>query len=230
MSRRLVTLDDDVDSGTPLAATRVRELDATRLIAFLKAIELSTLTKRVAEAYRRRSQRGRGGPGAALRQAPRRHLRRPPGAARRRTPSAATGDSACRGRRSSPLAAADPPAMPAGRGAHAAANGHAASSRRRRGRRAGRHRRALRPRRIRDRHRLDRLDAWIAEAAAAGRVAIDTRDHRHRPDAGRALRHQPGAGPGPRLPTCRSPTTGEADLLGGGLLPGRSRQARRSPG
>ena len=50
MSRTLVTLHDDVESGTPLSATRMGDLDAGRLIAFLKAIELSTLTKRVAEA------------------------------------------------------------------------------------------------------------------------------------------------------------------------------------
>ena len=50
MSRALVTLHDDVDPGTPLAATRMHDLDAEKLVAFLKAIELSTLTKRVAEA------------------------------------------------------------------------------------------------------------------------------------------------------------------------------------
>jgi DNA polymerase-1 len=49
MSKRLVTLDCHVDVPTPLAATRVGELDAKRLIAFAKAIELITLTKRVGE-------------------------------------------------------------------------------------------------------------------------------------------------------------------------------------
>jgi len=49
MSKRLVTLDCHVEIETPLAATRVGELDAGKLIAFAKAIELITLTKRVAE-------------------------------------------------------------------------------------------------------------------------------------------------------------------------------------
>ncbi|WP_421725478.1 DNA polymerase I [Bauldia sp.] len=50
MSKQLVTLDRDVESDTPLAATRVGELDAERLIAFAKAMELTTLVKRVGEA------------------------------------------------------------------------------------------------------------------------------------------------------------------------------------
>ncbi|MEM7298239.1 MAG: hypothetical protein AAF391_08240, partial [Bacteroidota bacterium] len=45
MSKRLVTLDREVDSDTPLSATRVGELDPKRLIAFAKAMELTTLTK-----------------------------------------------------------------------------------------------------------------------------------------------------------------------------------------
>ncbi|HET7717444.1 MAG TPA: DNA polymerase I, partial [Bauldia sp.] len=49
MSKRLVTLDRHVEIDTPLAATRVGELDAKKLIAFAKAIELITLTKRVGE-------------------------------------------------------------------------------------------------------------------------------------------------------------------------------------
>ena len=50
MSRRLVTLDCHVACETPLAATRVGDFDAEKLIAFSKAMELTTLTKRVAEA------------------------------------------------------------------------------------------------------------------------------------------------------------------------------------
>ncbi|SDB50609.1 DNA polymerase I [Bauldia litoralis] len=50
MSKRLVTLDRHVDCETPLSATRVGDFDAARLIAFGKALELTTLVKRVAEA------------------------------------------------------------------------------------------------------------------------------------------------------------------------------------
>ncbi len=49
MSKKLVTLDCHVEIDTPLAGTRVGELDPKRLIAFSKAIELITLTKRVGQ-------------------------------------------------------------------------------------------------------------------------------------------------------------------------------------
>ena len=50
LSKRLVTLDCHVEIGTPLDATRTAALDPKRLLAFLKAMELTTITKRVAEA------------------------------------------------------------------------------------------------------------------------------------------------------------------------------------
>jgi DNA polymerase-1 len=50
MSRDLVTLRCDVDVDTPLAATRMGELDGKRLLAFFKAMEFNTLTKRASEA------------------------------------------------------------------------------------------------------------------------------------------------------------------------------------
>ncbi len=49
ISRQLVTLDRDAKVDTPLAGSFLPELDPRRLIAFSKAIELFTLTKRVAE-------------------------------------------------------------------------------------------------------------------------------------------------------------------------------------
>lgn len=51
MSKRLVTLVQDVDVGTPLSASVVSKFDPARLIAFLKAIELNAMVKRVAEAH-----------------------------------------------------------------------------------------------------------------------------------------------------------------------------------
>jgi len=51
MSKRLVTLDGNVDVETPLAQSAIPEFDAVRFIAFLKAIELNAMVKRVAEAY-----------------------------------------------------------------------------------------------------------------------------------------------------------------------------------
>src|ERR1700757_4076303 len=49
ISRKLGLLDDKVDLEVPLADLAVHEPDARKLIAFLKAMEFSALTKRVAE-------------------------------------------------------------------------------------------------------------------------------------------------------------------------------------
>ncbi len=50
ISKRLVTLDQHVDLHTPIDDLLVHEPDYKNLIAFLKAMEFSTLTRRVAEA------------------------------------------------------------------------------------------------------------------------------------------------------------------------------------
>lgn len=49
ISRKLVLLDDKVDLEVPLDDLAVHEPDARKLIAFLKAMEFSTLTRRVAD-------------------------------------------------------------------------------------------------------------------------------------------------------------------------------------
>jgi DNA polymerase I len=49
LSKKLVTLDDRVKLDVPLADIAVHEPDYKRLIAFLKAMEFSSLTRRVAE-------------------------------------------------------------------------------------------------------------------------------------------------------------------------------------
>jgi DNA polymerase-1 len=49
ISRQLVLLDDKVELDVPLDELAVHEPDARKLIAFLKAMEFSSLTKRVAE-------------------------------------------------------------------------------------------------------------------------------------------------------------------------------------
>lgn len=51
ISHRLVTLVEDVPIETPLAELTLSQPDPARLIAFLKAMEFTTITKRVAEAY-----------------------------------------------------------------------------------------------------------------------------------------------------------------------------------
>ncbi|MGO4672255.1 DNA polymerase I [Bosea sp. 2YAB26] len=51
ISHKLVTLVDDVAVETPLADLTLNQPDPARLVAFLKAMEFTTITKRVAEAY-----------------------------------------------------------------------------------------------------------------------------------------------------------------------------------
>src|SRR6266702_3609550 len=49
ISRQLVLLDDKVELEVPLDDLAVHEPDARKLVAFLKAMEFSTLTRRVAD-------------------------------------------------------------------------------------------------------------------------------------------------------------------------------------
>lgn len=51
ISHKLVSLVDDVKVETPLSHLTLAQPDPARLIAFLKAMEFTTITKRVAEAY-----------------------------------------------------------------------------------------------------------------------------------------------------------------------------------
>ncbi|WNJ90455.1 DNA polymerase I [Bosea sp. 685] len=51
ISHKLVTLVDDVKVETPLSHLTLADPDPAKLVAFLKAMEFTTITKRVAEAY-----------------------------------------------------------------------------------------------------------------------------------------------------------------------------------
>ncbi len=51
ISHKLVTLVDDVKVETPLSHLTLADPDPARLVAFLKAMEFTTITKRVGEAY-----------------------------------------------------------------------------------------------------------------------------------------------------------------------------------
>ena len=96
LSKRLVTLDDHVPLDVPLADLKVRDRDGQRLIAFCKAMEFSTLTRRVAEALGTDID-------ASRRQRSRPYW--PPGGRRCRRGSAGDGGARCRG-----------PLSPCGRG------------------------------------------------------------------------------------------------------------------
>ena len=57
ISKRLVTLDQNVPLDVPVDQLAVHEPDYKNLIAFLKAMEFNTLTRRVAEKSRHRCDR-----------------------------------------------------------------------------------------------------------------------------------------------------------------------------
>ena len=61
LSKRLVTLDQNVPLDVPVDELAVHEPDYKHLIAFLKAMEFTTITRRIAEKSRHRRERGRGG-------------------------------------------------------------------------------------------------------------------------------------------------------------------------
>ncbi len=158
LSKKLVSLVEDVAVETPLADLRLVQPDAKKLIAFLKALEFTTVTRRVGELYEvdpgaiepdpdflgKAAWRGRNGqaPGAAD----------APSVA---TPS--TGDASTM---------TGPGATPASSGAPLAAAVAAAAQA------------ARTPPIDRSRYetvaRLDRLDAWLAEAREQGLLAFDT--------------------------------------------------------
>ena len=61
LSKKLVTLDDHVKLDVPIGDLAVHEPDYKRLIAFLKAMEFNSLTRRVAEFSGDRCRRDRAG-------------------------------------------------------------------------------------------------------------------------------------------------------------------------
>ena len=61
ISKRLVTLDQNVKLEVPVEDLAVHEPDYKHLIAFLKAMEFTTLTRRVGGEVRHRGERDRGG-------------------------------------------------------------------------------------------------------------------------------------------------------------------------
>ena len=159
LSKLLVTLDASVPLQTPLAALAVHDPDAPGLIAFLKAMEFNSVTRRVAEAYGLDSAKieadaGLAAPGAGLGWAD--------VAAAAPLPAGKAGSEAAPdASRTPPLAAASPTGSlnPA---ALAAARRDA----------------ALAAKLDRSGYEmvtsLTRLEAWIAECQEAGVFAVDT--------------------------------------------------------
>jgi DNA polymerase-1 len=197
ISRRLVQLDEAVPVSVPLERLALQEPKADALLAFMRAMEFNTLTKRVAEAL------GVEAPpplersvGSSVRPAG-------AGGGERAGTTAGTGSAA--------PGSAPPGADGAGSPAAAVAAGRAAA-------------RAvpIDPARYETVTDLARLETWIAEARESGFVAFDTEttslDAMQADLVGFSLAVRPGH-------ACYVPvghTGGESDLFGGGgLLPGQ---------
>ena len=155
ISKRLVTLDQHVALDMPIEDLLVHEPDYRNLIAFLKAMEFSTLTKRVAEAAEHRRRR-RSKPDARL-------IR---GKARRRRGRVTRAPAAAKARPTLPLSGGAQRAVP-----------QPATARRFRSPPCAPRKSARIPidrtkyEIVRD---LARLKAWIARAIDLGLLAVDT--------------------------------------------------------
>ncbi len=163
LSRELVTLKRDVALEVPLADVAVVEPEGRRLVAFLKAMEFTTLTRRVAEAY--------GIEAGAIEPDPRLKA----GADPALSPVAAALDAAEAAGDATAAMAGEATGQAAGEAAGEAAGGAPLAPA------------ALAAARVQeaaatpvDRSRyetvrsLDRLRAWVARAREVGHVALDT--------------------------------------------------------
>ena len=158
MSKRLVTLECNAELEVPPEDLALDDFDPKRLIAFLKALELNLLTRRVAEAY--------GIEAAAIDPDPR----------------VLSGGEAIKWERPAQAAAPAADAIPFFDGEAGAPNGAAVD-----GASAGPTPASLAARRAEEEGKrpfdtnayetvtsLDRLREWVAEAREVGHVAIDT--------------------------------------------------------
>lgn len=218
ISRRLVELDCAVPLDEPIYRLAVRPTDGERLIAFCKGMEFSTLTRRVAEATGVDTSKVQASV-VPVKFWP------PEGAATESAPSLAPAVSeAADGRADapagpaatarSPAAPASPSVSPQGDvlstpGARAVAAAEAIKAV------------PLVHSAYETVTELDRLQAWVSEAASLGVVSFDTEtnslDSMQADLVGVSLATAPGK-------ACYIPlahVSGDGDLLGGGLVPGQ---------
>ncbi|MHB2167227.1 DNA polymerase I [Alsobacter sp. R-9] len=214
LSRTLVTLDRNVPLDEPIDTIGVHDPDPRRLVAFLKAMEFNSVTRRVCEAYG--LDAATVDPDAAL-----------------AAPGAGTGwggDPAAAPVHGPDMRTADPAPAPTGSVAAAASNGATASATSARNGEAtpahlsGAMAVAMRAipfdvSRYEAVRSADRLAAWIAEAKSVGVVAFDTEttslDAMRADLVGFSLATAPGR-------ACYVPLThrgeGSGDLFGGNDL------------
>ncbi|MGA8613526.1 MAG: DNA polymerase I [Xanthobacteraceae bacterium] len=166
LSKKLVTLDDNVKLDVPIGDLAVHEPDHKRLIAFLKAMEFNALTRRVAEFSSIDAAEiepdtklvGRGGAASAL-----------------SSPREAAADGGMRGGIDEPADASQPHSARAGAGdSHSKANGALTPQAFAAARLEIAHNQKFDRSKYETVRSLDRLNAWIARAKDLGVVAIDT--------------------------------------------------------
>ena len=214
ISKQLVALKEDVPVEQPVETLTVNGLDGTRAIAFLKAMEFTTLTRRVGEVtglditgvepatlvvrgWHEPDGKGRmmeGGPGAQPESTP---------------SDGNTSSSAASANGSTAAAAAGEGALWRPQAVAEAAAEQAVAQK-------------VDPSGYETVMDLERLKAWVAEATELGHVAVDTEttslDAMQADLVGVSLATQPGR-------ACYIPlghVDGEGDLLGGGgLIPGQ---------
>ena len=211
ISKKLVTLDDKAPVHIPLKDLHLDGLDPKRLLAFLKAMEFKTLTKRVAEAFELDADSI----------APDVMLAAKPGI----DPRAAMADLSAEGKKQNraragkpaPAPRPEPPAEEKAKPAPDAFTPHALAAARAKEAKSTKVDRS-KYETVRD---LKRLEAWAAKARDAGLVAVDTEttslDPMRAELVGVSLALSPNE-------ACYIPLAHRTDgdlLSGGGLVPGQ---------
>lgn len=204
VSKKLVTLKDDVPVELPAEALVVTELDGSRTVAFLKAMEFTTLTRRIAETTATDAD------AVAPADLTIRGWHEPDGKGRMMAGGPAAGgtsEAATAAPAPSPASTATPPGS-GGWTAEAVAMAAAEAA-------TAVPIDASTYETVRD---IDRLKAWVTEAREVGHVAVDTEttslDAMQAELVGVSLATRPGH-------ACYIPLAhvdGEGDLLGGGGL------------
>src|SRR3954469_6563917 len=205
ISKRLVTLECDATLEVPTEALALDEFDPKRLIAFLKALELNLLTRRVAEAY--------DVDASAIEPDPR--LAPAADGPRWEPPEGSAGAPVKPERERKPNGPAPPAPAPAGDGAAAPGmtpEGMAAA------RAAGIAALPFDTSAYPCLRTLAELDAWVARAEEAGVVAFDTETNSLDANRAELVGFSLAVAPGE---ACYVPLLhgSEVDLFGGGVLP-----------
>ena len=204
LSKKLVTLDDHVPLDVPLAELAVRERDGPLLVAFCKALEFTTLTRRVAEAL------GADIDAVEVAKVPVKGW--PPGGKQQEPETALEEVEAA-------IAEAEPAQVAAGNGAAPADDSEPAQLA------AAAAEAALASRFDTKGYEtvttLEQLDAWIAEANERGRVAVDTETTSLDPMRAELVGICLATTPGKAAYVPVGHRDGRDDLLGGGLTAGQ---------